>query len=374
MKIFHLFSNHKFTGPADPAMVLAAAQSAAGAEIRFISGTHPQIDNVGDQVARGRGLDTFAGLRMPKHFRLSSLRSDVRRLRELIAQEKPDFLHSHLDGDHLVAALARTPDGPRLIRSTYDLDPPRGLRAAWIARHTDLWIAPTREAATRLAASKKRPKDRVRVIPPPLDLDRFRSNLNPHGDPSSATEVKEKIVVGVVARLQRHRRFPDLIDSFATAARLDSRLHLEILGRGTHQDEVARIPATNSGLANRIHLPGYIEPSAYPARLASFDMVVFLVPGSDGTCRAAREALACGVPVIASRRGLLPELIPDSGGVLLEDERGETLTKAILKLAEDDQLRQNLGAGAIKYSQEVFDVKLHVRTLLDDLDHSLAIT
>ena len=372
MKIFHLFANHKFTGPSDPAMVLATAQAAVGAEIGFISSTHPQAENVLDQSARARGLRTFHGLRMPKHFHLSSLRSDVRKLRKLIAQEKPDFIHSHLDGDHLVCALARTQDGPLLIRSTYDLDPPRGLRAAWIARHTDLWIAPTQQAAERLASSKKRSREKIRIIPPLLDLERFKSTS--HAEPSkpSASTMKDKIVIGVVARMQKHRRFPELIDSFAAAARIDPRLHLEILGRGSRQVQLAQNPARDSGFGDRIHFPGYIEPSSYPLHLAGFDMVVFLVPGSDGTCRAAREAMACGVPVIASRRGLLPELIPTTGGYLLEDERDETLTRAILTLAGDENLRRNLADGAEKYSREVFDVKLHARALLDDLDHSLA--
>ena len=37
LKIIHLFANHKFTGPADLAMVLAAGQQAEGAEVIFIS-------------------------------------------------------------------------------------------------------------------------------------------------------------------------------------------------------------------------------------------------------------------------------------------------------------------------------------------------
>ena len=371
LKIFHLFANHKFTGPADPALVLAAGQAEAGAEIRFISSTHPDSENTLEQIASKRGLHTIRGLRIPKHFRLSSLRADVRKLRKLIEQERPDFIHSHLAGDHLVAALARTPDGPLRIRSTYDLDPPRGLRATWISRHTDFWIAPTEEAARRLASHCKGTPDKIRVIPPLLDLARFKPALHSQPEETNFTTTKEKIVVGVVARMQRHRRFPQLIDAFVSAARLDSRLQLEILGRGTHQDEVARIPARNSGLEDRIHFAGYIDPEFYPTHLSSFDMLLLLVPGSDGTCRAAREALACGVPVIASRIGLLPDLIPPEGGLLLENEETETLTRAILTLAGDPLLRQKLSLGARNHARAVFDKKLHIKHLLDDLELTL---
>jgi spore coat protein SA len=149
-------------------------------------------------------------------------------------------------------------------------------------------------------------------------------------------------------------------------------LHLEILGRGTYQDEVARFPARDSGMSERIHFPGYIDPADYPTRLASFDMVIFLVPGSDGTCRAAREALACGVPVISSQRGLLPSLIPETGGLLLADEKPETLTQAILSLAENSSLRQRLAQGAKKYAESVSDVNLHIDGLMADLKPFLA--
>ena len=52
MKIFHLFANHKFTGPADLAMVMASSQQAAGAEVRFFSSTHPDAENSVEQIAR----------------------------------------------------------------------------------------------------------------------------------------------------------------------------------------------------------------------------------------------------------------------------------------------------------------------------------
>ena len=100
-------------------------------------------------------------------------------------------------------------------------------------------------------------------------------------------------------------------------------------------------------------------------------MLLLLVPGSDGTCRAAREALACGVPVIASRIGLLPDLIPPEGGLLLENEETETLTRAILTLAGDQLLRQKLSLGARNHARAVFDKKLHIKHLLDDLELTL---
>ena len=108
---------------------------------------------------------------------------------------------------------------------------------------------------------------------------------------------------------------------------------------------MAKEPARQSGFVDRIHFPGYLESKLYPRHLAQMDMLIFLVPGSDGTCRAAREAMASGVPVIASRRGLLPELIPPKAGLLLDNDSPEAISLAILKLSHETGLRRDLAAG-----------------------------
>jgi glycosyltransferase involved in cell wall biosynthesis len=101
--------------------------------------------------------------------------------------------------------------------------------------------------------------------------------------------------------------------------------------------------------------------------LRRFDLLLFLVPGSDGTCRAAREALACGVPVIASRRGLLPDLIPEQCGLLLHNEAVETMTRAILTLADAPLRRQEMAKNAREYAQKTFDAKTLGSDLIADL-------
>lgn len=368
LKIFHLFANHKFTGPADLAMVMATSQQAAGAEVRFFSSTHPSAENSVEQIASSRGLETVTGLRLAKHFRWSSLLGDVSKLRRKIEQERPDFIHCHLDGDHLLACLACGKKGPGVIRSSYQLEPRRGWREAWTAARTRLWLPPSARAEVLLLDQHPKLQGRTRVTAPPVDLQRFVPTRDPH----QASDERAPVVIGVVARMQRHRRFPQLIEAFSVAAAADARLQLEILGRGTHQEEVAKIPARATGLGHRIRFAGYIDPSLYPQHLSRFDLLLFLVPGSDGTCRAAREALACGVPVIASRRGLLPDLIPESCGLLLQNEAVETMAQAMLSLADDPLRRQKMARNAREYAQQTFDAEALGSTLITELRHPAA--
>jgi glycosyltransferase involved in cell wall biosynthesis len=84
------------------------------------------------------------------------------------------------------------------------------------------------------------------------------------------------------------------------------------------------------------------------------DLLAFLVPGSDGTCRAVLEAAACGVPAVASRRGALPEIVADGETGLLVDERPEALAEAWEALLRDDGYRRALGAAARRRAETLF--------------------
>jgi glycosyltransferase involved in cell wall biosynthesis len=123
-------------------------------------------------------------------------------------------------------------------------------------------------------------------------------------------------------------------------------LRLVIVGRGTNQDVVAREPVKAMGLEGTVVFSGYQSGEDYVAILDAMDAKVFLVPGSDGSCRAVREALAMGRPVIATRRGMLPELVRDGTTGVLVEEEGRALAKAFTDLARAPDRRDALGAAA----------------------------
>ena len=119
---------------------------------------------------------------------------------------------------------------------------------------------------------------------------------------------------------------------------------------------VAVEPARKMGLNGRVLFPGYKGGEEYVDALASMDMKVFLVPGTDGACRAVREAMAMGLPIIAARRGMLPEIVKAGEVGLVIDDSPENLSSAILKLAGDETLRRDMGRSARKWALEHFSL------------------
>ena len=361
MRVLHLFSNYKFTGPADPALDLARALSDAGLEIVFAAGRSPEPDNPASvgALARDRGLTVNEDLRLPKHGHPLSILRDVGSLRRLQRATPFDIIHCHLASDHFTAAWALCGEVP-LVRTVYDAEPPSGWRARHALRRTRGLLVYSEAVASRLGEDYPQLRAEVRVTSPSIDLLRFSRPRN--------EDIRRRwgagpddIVIGVVARMQTHRLFPELIEGFAQVARDDERLRLVVLGRGTNRVRVAHEPARNTGLGDRIVFPGYVDPAEYPSAVPGFDALVFLVPGSDGTCRAAREALTCGVPVIASRRGLLPSfVVPEQNGLLLAADTPEAIARCIERVASDEELRGQLARGAREYARTHFDLHRQV--------------
>jgi glycosyltransferase involved in cell wall biosynthesis len=119
---------------------------------------------------------------------------------------------------------------------------------------------------------------------------------------------------------------------------------------------IALDPIKRMKLNDTIVLPGYQTGDDFVRTIASMDVNVFLVPGTDGSCRAVREAMAMGVPIIASQRGILPELVGDGERGLVIDDTPENLANAIIELAHDRERRIAFGQHAKQFAREHFSL------------------
>ena len=103
MRIVHLYANWKWTGPAEPAVNLAASLARLGHEVTFLPGRSIRgLDNQIAAHARERGLSVEEGLTLDKHFRPIANLTARRRLARILRGLEPDLLHCHTPNDHLV--------------------------------------------------------------------------------------------------------------------------------------------------------------------------------------------------------------------------------------------------------------------------------
>ena len=357
-RVLHLFANYKWTGPADPAIRSAARLRELGVDVSFAEPgfVHPGGEHrVREELQRWR-LPVVTGLELRKHFHVPSLLRDVRELRFLVEEEGFNVLHCHQGADHLIAALAvrRLAHKPVLVRTVYDPEAPkRGWRERAAFKRTQAVFAPTVRAQEGVRRRFAAPEDRV-LLQEPVTEPRRRDGEDARARLGLATD---DLVVGITARVQPHRRFELLWQVVAEVARQVPNVRFVLLGRGNEHDVRTLVtePVARAGIGAHVVLPGYQKGAAYEEALRALDAFLFLVPGSDGTCRAVCDAMAFAVPVVSTRRGMLPELLAERRrgevpGYAVE-ETPATLGSALVRLLQDDGLRAAVGAAALRRTQ-----------------------
>jgi glycosyltransferase involved in cell wall biosynthesis len=359
-RMLHLFANFKWTGPADPAIRTAVHLRRLGLDVVFARAqwTLPAAEHRMEKELARAHVPLIGGLELPKHFRALALLRDRAALGARLRRGEFDVLHSHQPTDHLVAALAKhraAKAGRRvvLVRSLYDADAPLPTwRARMSFRMTDGVVAPSAQVASQVTQRFGIPPARVLVQEPATETTRAAA-----GDLRARFGVtKENVLVGITARIQPHRRFELLWQTAAAVVAQAPHARFVLLGRGNAQDTNALVhePVTRLGLQQHVILPGYLHEPEYTHALASLDAFLFLVPGSDGTCRAVREAMAMRLPVVATARGMLPQIVAKDADApthepapgVITDETAPALSAALLRLLADAPLRRAMGAAA----------------------------
>ncbi|GAA1059048.1 glycosyltransferase [Agromyces bracchium] len=168
---------------------------------------------------------------------------------------------------------------------------------------------------------------RARVIPLGVDLERFRPADAPGpadaatapggrvGAPAPYRDPAPPITVGFIGRLVPEKGLLLLLDALAR----EPRLRLRVAGTGPLASELPE-RAASAGVSDRVELVGAVDPADIPEVLRSFD--VLAVPSlptpswTEQFGRVAIEAMACGVPVVASDAGALPDVVGGAGIVV----------------------------------------------------------
>jgi len=91
---------------------------------------------------------------------------------------------------------------------------------------------------------------------------------------------------------------------------------------------------------------------------------VFTGPDRDGSCRAVREAMAAGLPVLARPRGFVTDLIHDGESGLWVDMNAPAVADALERLIGDPRLRERLGGRARAVARERFNREVQARKVL----------
>lgn len=200
--------------------------------------------------------------------------------------------------------------------------------------HVDRFIAPSRFVAQRYVWAGM-PADRLTVIQNGIDVDRFHRKLE--------SRSSSGIQIAYVGYFGAHKGVATLLDAFALLPQRGPPATLQLAGEGPEYDAyLARIDAL--GLRDRVNFLGKIQPADMPEVYMGSDILVLPSVWDENQPVCLMEAMASGLPVVASRKGGIPELIDHgANGLMFEAGDASDLAVQLGSLAEDADLRQALG-------------------------------
>jgi glycosyltransferase involved in cell wall biosynthesis len=290
----------------------------------------------------------------------------------LIKEFKPDLIHAHAAVPSGYAALK--------LKRKYNLPLVCSLRGSDInvyPRRNKLAMHLTKEvisgadqlvsvsnALRTAAADIATPKREIRVVYNGCDTgiffaDEYRG-LQIRQTLRISTNDKVLIFVG---SLSKNKGVYELIASFEELFSMYDDIHLLMVGEGPEHDNLSELIAAK-GMTDRAHLVGKRSPAEIPEYLSASDFFV-LPTYYEGLPNAVLEAMACGLPVIATCVGGIPEAVKDGrNGILIKRFDRASLTGAVKCLYEDKDLAKLMGSSSRMDIERSFSWKRNSEQLI----------
>ena len=220
------------------------------------------------------------------------------------------------------------------------------------------YVPLSQELGEYLREQVRVPESKIRLICNGVDVEHFQPAGNSHREqilpPGFAGE--DSVIIGTVGRLELIKDQLTLLRAFielCTANPADNRLRLLLVGEGSQRDTLAAAVAA-AGISEKVWLAGSREDVT--ALLTVMD--VFVLPSlAEGISNTVLEAMACGLPVVATRVGGNAELVVEGEtGQLVPRADPGAMAQALQLYTEDTGLRVRQGDAARRRAVTHFSI------------------
>lgn len=280
-------------------------------------------------------------------------RAGARAVRQLARDHEAHIVHAHNWAAWPAAALGRCSVGSRLIWTLqgWDSDRPltykRRVACMLLSRATSALTAVSFEAAERFCRETHVPRQRVEVIGNPVDVRQF-ADVEPRGLRNGRT------VVAGIGRLTEIKDWPAWLEAIRLLRRIVStEVQAIVVGDGPMRGRLEQL-CWRLGLADTVEFVGY-QPNV--AGVLTRADVVMLLSRREGLPMVLLEAMAAGVPVVATCVGGVPEVVIDGvTGLLVGPGCADQAAKAVARLLGAGQLAHRLGQAGRRHVTSRFSL------------------
>ena len=266
-------------------------------------------------------------------------------IRKIVNQIKPNILHAHWATSYGITGCFV--NYHPFVVSVWGSDiyefPYKSFIHKWLIKK--VFKSADRICSTSIAMSKEIAKfteKKIFITPFGVDVKIFI--------PNNKKKQSSSLTIGTIKSFEEKYGIEYLIRAFALLKKqlYDFNLQLELYGKGSQENYLKKL-SDSLGLSNIVKFKGYISHDLVPNKFQHFDIAVF--PSlSESFGVAAIEAQSCGVPVIVSNVGGLPEVVKDGEtGIVVPSKDVKAFANKLFDLIVDEKKRIEYGKQARKH-------------------------
>lgn len=281
-------------------------------------------------------------------------------LRRLIKQHQFDVVNTNSRRDTIHAGTAARLAGVPLVVRTRHLAKPIGslLSYRWIPHR----VIAVSDFVRNQIIKRGINADHADIVYPAVG---FSDPLPPQKLRTELSLDEKALLIGCIAVLRKEKGVQELIQALAPILRVQSHIHLIIIGGGVLQEQLAHF-AKQLDVSSQVHLLGMRQD--VPELIGDLDIFASATYlEASGTALA--EAAAAKLPVIATQVGGVPEMMsPNKSGMLVPLHDVVSLRKALQRLIDNPELRYQMGQAGYHYA--ITEGRFILKTMQERTEHS----
>lgn len=297
-----------------------------------------------------------------------------KKLKRIIIETKPDIIFINSEPEnfntfHLVLIVKKYFPAIKIACATWrNIDyryNPYPYKFGWINRMIETYTKKKIDicfAYSHTAESLMRELANWEVVytPPPINIEDFQFK------PKLTDSKSDTFVVGYLGRISYEKGVDILMRAIALT---DKNIHCMIVGNGPEKEKL-KVLAEELVISERVKWHNAVEYKNIPSFMKSFDVLVLpsrtTEKWKEQFGRVLIEAMACGVPVIGSNSGEIPNVIGENG-VLFEENNPEKLAEAIKFLRDNFDIRNRMVFQARNFIELEYNYEKSVHLIISGL-------
>ena len=276
--------------------------------------------------------------------------SIIRKLRRLFKEEKPDVIHTHLYAIKYAMIAGMQAKVKSRVHTVHTIAQKEGGKFSqklnkFFFKHANVVpVALSELVQETIQQEYKMSKDKIPVILNGIDLSKCK--------PKADYAINDTIKILHIGRFCEVKNHKGLVHAFEIFHRKYPNSILQLIGDGELRGEIQSF-VDEAGLTECVEFLG-LQDNVY-GYLHGAD--IFTLPSLyEGIPMTLIEAMATGLPIVAANVGGIPDMLVNGESGILVDVDSEKIADAFLRLANDELLREKLGAKAktdsVKFSAE----------------------